>query len=128
MWGKILCTVSGIFLMACPAIFNYSSAAADNDHIVGPVIATFAIVSFWEATDKVQRWCLPLGIWLLLAPWILGYTTNAATIVDSVLGILSIVGSLSTREIKNNFGGGWKSLWQENPEHIQSQSAAENRT
>lgn len=105
--------------MIAPGIFQYSSAAADNGHIAGPIIVTFSIVAIWEATRVVRKWNLPVGIWLLAAPWILGYDNTIAIISDMGVGVLVLIFASIQGKITQNFGGGWSSLWQKNPEHIQ---------
>jgi hypothetical protein len=98
--------------MAAPAVFGYSAPAAHNDRILGPVIATFAIISWWEATRPVARWNLPIGLWLLLAPWVLGYGTTAATLNSLAVGVLVAGLALVQGEYDpGKYGGGWSVLW-----------------
>lgn len=119
MWPRIINTILGLWLMIAPGIFQYSSAAADNGHIAGPIIVTFSIVAIWEATRVVRKWNLPVGIWLLAAPWILGYDNTIAIISDMGVGVLVLIFASIQGKITQKFGGGWSSLWQKNPEHIQ---------
>ena len=79
--------------MIAPDLFGYSKTAADNDHIVGPVIAMFAIIALWEATRNLRWALIPLGGWLLLAPWILGYDSSLAIVNDMLVGAL-VIGAL----------------------------------
>lgn len=118
MWGGIINTILGLWLMAAPGIFNYGSAASDNGHIVGPVIVTFAIVSLWEATRGVRKLNFPTGIWLIAAPWILGYDHTIAIISDMSVGLLVFLFAMLKGTVKQSFGGGWASLWQNEPDHM----------
>lgn len=118
MWARILTIISGLWLMVAPAIFGYSQAAADNGRIVGPVIATFAVISIWEVTRPVRRWNYILAAWLILAPWILGYDKTAGYISDIGVAILVIIFSSVKGKREQRFGGGWSSLWKEHPEHM----------
>ncbi|MCM8570833.1 hypothetical protein NE848_15660 [Gramella jeungdoensis] len=119
MWARFINTALGLWLMITPGIFQYSSAAADNGHILGPVIVTFSVVAMWEATRVVRKWNFPVAIWLLAAPWILGYENTIAIVSDMGVGVLVLIFSSIRGKIEKNYGGGWSSLWQQNPEHIQ---------
>ena len=111
MWARILNIIIGIWLMAAPGFLSYGAPAADNGHIIGPVIATFATVACWEATRGVRKWNYPLGIWLLLAPWVLGYELNIAIISDTLSGALVLVFASVGGQVEDNYGGGWGVLW-----------------
>jgi hypothetical protein len=110
MLPQIINAILGIWLMAAPAVLGYGRPASTNDHIVGPLVATFACIAIWEATRSVRWVNLPLGLWLIVAPLALGHPTSGQ--LNSVLcGIaiagLSCVGGAVTRR----FGGGWSTLW-----------------
>lgn len=117
MWAQIINVVLGIWLMASPAIFGLEGTSADNAHIVGPVVASFALISWWEATRVVRLYNIPLGLWLLLAPWVLGYTESAAIINDMAIGLLVTGLSLVKGKIDNSFGGGWRAVWHSHTPH-----------
>lgn len=118
MWAQILNILLGLWLMVAPHILGYGPVASDNGHIVGPIITTFSVIALWEATDGIRKWNYPFAFWLLLSPWILGYDDALATGCDMLVGILVIIFSSVTRKIENQYGGGWASLWKENPEHM----------
>ncbi|AVR46630.1 hypothetical protein C7S20_15920 [Christiangramia fulva] len=118
MWGGILNSIIGLWLMSAPGIFQYGSAASNNGHIVGPVIVTFAVVSMWEATRGVRKWNFPMGAWLLVAPWILGYDSTLAIVSNMLSGVLVIFFATIKGSIEQRYGGGWSSLWQKNPQHL----------
>lgn len=105
--------------MVVPDLFGYGSAAADNNHIVGPVIATFAFTATWEATRNLRWANVLLGGWLLWAPWVLGYESTLAILNDTVVGALVVALSLIKGTVHQRFGGGWRSLWQKHPAHEQ---------
>ena len=119
MWPRIVNTLLGLWLMIAPGFFEYSPAAADSGHIVGPIIVTFSVVAIWEATRVVRKWNYPVGIWLLIAPWVLGYDNTIAIISDMGVGILVLIFASIQGKIEKRYGGGWSSLWKKNPEHAQ---------
>jgi|SRR5687768_4397768 len=117
MVAKILSVIAGLWLMAAPYVLGIAEIAANNDHIIGPVIASFAIISLSPCTSVVLKFNLPLGVWLLLAPWILGYENNSAIINDMLTGFFVIIFSLIKIKIKKRFGGGWEAIWKSNSLH-----------
>ena len=97
--------------MAAPTLLGYGPAASDNGHIVGPLIVTFATIALWEATNGVRYWILPASLWLLLAPWILGYGQGEAIASDMLAGVLTAICALRQKPKKRKYGGGWSVLW-----------------
>ncbi len=114
MIAGVLNTLVGLWLILAPAVLGYGGRAADHDRIVGPFVATFAVISIAESC-RPARWAnLPIGAWLVLAPWILGFPGEAAA--NSVAAGLAAAGlSLWKGRIRHRFGGGWSSLWRPNP-------------
>jgi hypothetical protein len=110
MWSRLLNTGLGLWLMASPAVLGYGSPASTNDRIVGPVIASLAVIAIAEVTRSLRRVNTVVGGWLLLAPWILGYET-LPMVQSLVVGVLVIALSLVPGEVKERYGGGWRVLW-----------------
>lgn len=117
MWAHLINAALGVWLMVAPPVLNYAPPAQTNDRILGPVIATFAVVAWWEATRPVGRWNLPLGVWLVLAPWVLGYGSTAAVLNSTIVGVLVTGLSLVQGSIEGTYGGGWSALWRSNTLH-----------
>lgn len=117
MWARVIIIISGVWLMVAPAIFRFNKTISDNAHIVGPLIATFAIVALSECTRNVRYFNLPLAAWLLFAPWVLHYDNTTALINDYAVAFL--VGGLTFVPPKrqHRFGGGWPAIWQDNTLH-----------
>ncbi|MEJ8801410.1 SPW repeat domain-containing protein [Pontibacter sp. H249] len=120
MWAQVINAILGIWLMASPAILGLEGTSADNDHIIGPVIASFACISWWEATRVVRLYNLPLALWLLLAPWVLGYSETAAIVNDMAVGLIVAGLSVVKGKIDNSFGGGWSAVWHSDTPHAQA--------
>lgn len=117
MWAQVLNAALGLWLMAAPAVLGYGAPAETNDYIVGPVIATFAVVAWWEATRAVRLWNVPLGVWLLVAPWILGYGTIQATLNSLAVGLLVSGLAWVQGTVEGRYGGGWAALWKTDTLH-----------
>jgi hypothetical protein len=111
MIAQIIVAVTGIWLMASPAFLDISGTAEDMNHIFGPVIASFAVIAWWEVTRNLRYANIFIAVWLIISPWLLGYDNNSAIINNVIVG--GIVGLLSfvKGKIKSQFGGGWRSLF-----------------
>jgi len=119
MWAQIINALLGIWLMVSPAILATDKTVADNDYVVGPLIIAFAVISWWEATRVVRLYNLLPAAWLLLAPWVLGYTDTTAIFNDLAVGLLIIILCFVKGKVEGRFGGGWSSIWEKDPLHAQ---------
>ncbi|UII34467.1 SPW repeat protein [Fulvivirga ulvae] len=120
MWALVINIILGLWIMASPDILSFADpVAADNNHIVGPLIITFAFTALWEATRTVGKWNIPLGAWLFIAPWALSFEDKNALVNDMIIGAVVFLLSFVKGKITQHFGGGWIALFKRNPEHIQ---------
>lgn len=117
MRAQVASTLVGLWVMIAPSLLGFGSVAANNGHIIGPVVLTFAVVAYWEATRAMRKWNYPLGAWLLLAPWVLQYSVTAAIFSDMLSGLLILIFSSIRGKQKNEYGGGWSSLAEKRPQH-----------
>lgn len=100
---------AGVWLMSAPAVLGHGGAAADNDRIVGPVIAAFAFVAMWPVVATLRWGVVPPGVWAVLAPVFLDYPVVAA--VSSVaVGLLAVALAPIGPPPVDRFGDGWASL------------------
>jgi hypothetical protein len=74
-WINLLLAVA---LLVSPWIVGFAEGAAMSNAVVGGIvigaIAIAALVSFAQWEEWVN---LLLGLWLLISPWVLGFTGNA---------------------------------------------------
>ncbi|WP_018614487.1 SPW repeat domain-containing protein [Segetibacter koreensis] len=119
MWAQIVNILIGIGIMVAPAMCNFNKIAADNNHIVGPLVLTFAIISLWEINRNVRRFNIVTGAWLVFSPFLLGFGASAR-ITDILSGVAVIVFSVFKAKINNRYGGGWSSLFQKQPMHLKA--------
>lgn len=98
--------LAGLWEIIAPFVLGYSgdAVATTNDVVVGIVVAIFAAIRFLGAYGAAWlSWVnAVLGVWLIVAPFILGYSgIAAATTNDIILGIiiaaLGVWGALATR-------------------------------
>lgn len=97
--------------MASPGLLAYNESGSNSNYIVGPIVATFAIVACWEATNVVRKFNYPCGAWLIVAPWILGYDNTSTIINDMACGISILILASLSMKIEKSYGGGWTMLW-----------------
>ena len=119
MWPRIINIITGLWLTAAPAVFQFDKRIADNDHIVGPLVISVAVISIADAVRNFRYVNTLAGLWLLLAPWIISYDNNIAIINSIICGIVVVCFSLIKGDVDNRFGGGWRSLFHKNPVHLQ---------
>lgn len=114
MVAQIINICLGIWLMAAPSSLSYSDVAADNDYILGPVIASVALIALSGCTRSIARMNLLFGCWLIIAPWILHYDLPRTSANDMITGILVSILSFYRRKANHQYGGGWSVLWKGN--------------
>jgi hypothetical protein len=117
MWSQIVMAIMGVWLMVAPGVFNYSKTMADNAHIVGPLIATCSIIATSECTRNVRLFNLPLAVWLLAAPVVIGFDSDTALMNDYAVAIVIIFLFIVKPKRKHRFGGGWPALWRSGSLH-----------
>lgn len=119
MWGQIFNILLGIWLMVAPHFFHYNGIAADNDQILGPVVSSFAIIALSGCTRAVGKYNIPIGAWLLLAPWVLGYKEEMTVMNDVVTGLLILIFAFFKRKTDQQYGGGWTVVWRRNEPNLE---------
>lgn len=111
MIARIVAVAAGVWLMFAPAVLGYGDPAEANDRIFGPIGASLAFVAIWEVVRALRWGTLPVGAWLVVAPFIVGYAAIPATVSSVTAGILMAASSFFGGEVKNSYGGGWRSLF-----------------
>ncbi|MBV8474933.1 MAG: SPW repeat protein [Hyphomicrobiales bacterium] len=94
-WISLICAV---VLFFSPWLFGFSSdeMASRTAWISAIVIAVITIAAIVQFAEWEERVAMVLGLWLIVAPWIVGFaalTHAAATFV--VLGVIVALASVS---------------------------------
>jgi hypothetical protein len=103
-WQDVVNIVFSIWLFISPWVLSYSGGGAQawNAWVVGVIVFVLSIASF----AQFQRWeewiNMLLGIWLILSPWILRFSTHSrptsnAVIVGTIVGVLALWNVLDRR-------------------------------
>lgn len=84
--------VAGIWLIIAPFVLGYFGVARTNDMIVGVIVAAIALIGAFTAWER-GTWAgwlnVIAGVWLVVAPFVLGYFGNPVnTWNDIILGII----------------------------------------
>jgi hypothetical protein len=104
VWPLLVTATLGLWLMAAPAIWETRVAAADNDHLIGALVVTFAIIATADVGRALRFVNLVLGGWLVLAPWLLAGAAAGARWNDVVVGIAVILLSLPRGMVRGRYG------------------------
>lgn len=118
MWAQIINIVIGLLIMTAPALWQFNEAASNNNYIAGPLIITFAITALWEVNRNARWFNIPIGFWLIFSPLFFNFNIEAVNL-NIFTGIAVVVLSLFKGTVQQTYGGGWRSLWQDNPLHMQ---------
>lgn len=107
-WQPILALVLGVYIIATPWLIPYLlkspallAGAAWSHYAAGLAIvvaAIFAIMSFEEWTAWLEAL---LGLWIIIAPWALGFSALSvftwSSVIVGIALIVSAIGALSSR-------------------------------
>jgi hypothetical protein len=96
----------GTWLMFAPAAFGIGiqRAAADSSHLIGALVIVISIIALAEVARPARFLNVPLGLWLLAAPWFLDGGTALSRINSAVVGIAVILLSLPLGRIRDHYG------------------------
>lgn len=115
MVARLVAVGAGIWLMISPAALRYVDTLAEaSDRVVGPVAAAFSFVAIWGITRALRWTTLPIGVYCLVAPWVLGFPTDAA-VSNATAGVVFVVTAFVGGEVGHRYGGGWVALRRPRP-------------
>jgi hypothetical protein len=93
-WQDVVNCLLGVALFFSPWAFGFATdqPAAWNAYVVGAVIAVMALSAMVAFHDWEEWVSVALGAWLVVSPWILGFTAlTSATLIHVVVGIATLV-------------------------------------
>lgn len=96
-WQDVFILLLGVWLLFSPFFLNYAdnNIAARNSYVLGVGVVLFAILALMD-TQKWEEWInLALGVWLLLSPFVLGFSGERAPTWNHLLvGLLIAIDAL----------------------------------
>jgi nucleoside-diphosphate-sugar epimerase/uncharacterized membrane protein len=106
-WTLLASTALGVWLMFSRAIFGTAPPMADSDHLVGALVITVAVMAMAEVARPLRLINVALGLWLIVAPWILAGENLGAAVAGSVTGVILIGLSLPRGKRSAEHYGSW---------------------
>jgi uncharacterized membrane protein len=103
-WNLAVSVALGAWVMASPLVLGTTGWAANNAHLIGALVVTFAAIGFSEAGRAGRLVNLLLGAWLMAAPFVLAGTNQISTGHDIVIGLTVMALSLRRGRINERFG------------------------
>ncbi|HUD44658.1 MAG TPA: SPW repeat protein [Patescibacteria group bacterium] len=92
--ANIITLVAAIWLILAPSILGYSlNAAKMNDIWLGIIVGILSIVRLISPLRNIWvSWINVVGgVWLIIAPFVLGYSGRASMWNDIILGLIVAV-------------------------------------
>ncbi len=86
-WEDWTNLVLGLWLSASPWVFQFTTASAAvwNALISGCIIALLAAAALYQV-KKWEEWTnAVIGIWLVVSPWVLGFSNDPVTTWNAVI-------------------------------------------
>lgn len=102
--GLVICAALGIWLMFTRIIFGTEGAMANSDHIVGALVFTISISAISEVARPLRALNMPLGAWLIAAPWLLDGASLTASIASVAVGSMLILFSIPRGPVRHSYG------------------------
>ena len=90
-WPLVALTGLGGLLVFSRLLLGNQASMANSDHVVGALVITVAIIATAEVARLLRFVNVPLGGWLVLAPWLLEGASPVGKAASVVLG-LAIIG------------------------------------
>ncbi|MGS5089016.1 NAD-dependent epimerase/dehydratase family protein [Hydrogenophaga sp. A37] len=103
-WSLVISGALGAGLMLTRLLFDTTGPAADNDHVIGSLVITFAVMALAEVARPLRWIIAAFGVWLLLAPWLLDGYSAAGSVFVGVAGLLLIGLALPRGAIVSHYG------------------------
>lgn len=117
MVAAILNLLIGLILFFLPSLFTMGQAMSQNVFIVAPLILAFSIISMWEVNRSVRFFNVVTGAWLAASGFVLPTQYLLPRVVCGLAGACIFLLALIPSKTKQNYGGGWMSLFQKHPPH-----------
>jgi hypothetical protein len=95
----------GVWLMLTRMIFGTEGAMANSDHLAGATLFAISIAAFAEVARPLRALNMPIGAWLIVAPWVLGGASLTASIAGVITGGLLILLALPRGAVRHTYDG-----------------------
>ena len=103
-WALLVALALGLWLMLSPTLFGTEAIMADSSHLVGALVVTFAVIAMGEPARAVRFINIPIGAWILVAPWLLPGAPPVAAWNSVIVGALLMLVSIPRGPVKDRYG------------------------
>lgn len=97
-WQDMVMLVLGLWLIVSPFILqygDYTGIAALNSYILGVGVMVFAAIALVRPELWEEQVNMILGVWLIIAPYVLGFGEETAALVNHfIVGLLIVADAL----------------------------------
>ncbi|WP_224269770.1 SPW repeat domain-containing protein [Haloprofundus salinisoli] len=107
-WYLLGAMALGFWLMLSPTVFGTQGLLADSSHLVGALVVSFAVIATAEPARAIRFLNIPLGVWVIAAPWVLGPAPTLAAWSGVIVGVLLVALNIPKGTIRDQYG-----FWQE---------------
>lgn len=93
-WQDVLNCLLGVALFFSPWALGFASeqTAAWNAYVIGAIIAVMALAAMVAFHDWEEWVSVALGAWLVVSPWLLGFSAVGSAMLTHVLiGVATLV-------------------------------------
>jgi hypothetical protein len=109
-WQDPVNLLLGLWLIAAPWLLGFGAEANPtwNAVIFGLLIAVVSLVTLFRVMAWEEWLNLAAGVWLVISPWVLGYSGVAMALYNAVIvGVLVAVLALWALATDKDIGGWW---------------------
>jgi len=106
-WNLLLAATTGALLMLSPIVTGHDAPLVDTLHLVGSLAVTVSVIAMAEPVRALRFLDVPLGLWLLAAPWLVADATAAGTLLSVGGGALLVLFGLPRGRRSDDRYGGW---------------------
>lgn len=88
----VLNLILGGFLVASPWLFGFASGVQSQNAIISGLIIAVLSIAALAAFAQWEEWInLAVGFWVLISPWVLGFSGTTAMRVCVIVGLIVAV-------------------------------------
>jgi len=106
-WNLVAAAAVGAAAMLSPLLIGRDAALADSLHLVGALAVTVSVIAMAEPARALRLLAVPLGLWLIAAPWSIPGTAAIATLSSIGCGALLVLLGLPRGQRSEERYGGW---------------------
>jgi hypothetical protein len=103
-WYLLGAMALGFWLMLSPAVFGSEGLLADSGHLIGALVVSFTVMATAEPARALRFVNVPLGGWVVVAPWLLGAPSTLALANGVVVGVALVALNVPRGKIRDHYG------------------------